>query len=200
LLEKIDMKSILLIFMFLGALFTLNAQDLTQVGASINGTKVTVNDKNPIGFKDSVDGVNFRVGTISDVGVNVEVANNSDDMVSFSYNDSYFIVDGKTETIISGKTLMINKDKPIQDVKIAPNTSVRLELINKERTEDYGTIWYMFSNKKANNVFKNNKASDKVSMVLVLKKENGDKIKKEIIFTIRGSAELKEIKKGLKST
>ncbi|MDR0266026.1 MAG: hypothetical protein LBJ04_22625 [Sphingobacterium sp.] len=194
------MKSILLIFMFLGALFTLNAQDLTQVGASINGTKVTVNDKNPIGFKDSVDGVNFRVGTISDVGVNVEVANNSDDMVSFSYNDSYFIVDGKTETIISGKTLMINKDKPIQDVKIAPNTSVRLELINKERTEDYGTIWYMFSNKKANNVFKNNKASDKVSMVLVLKKENGDKIKKEIIFTIRGSAELKEIKKGLKST
>ncbi|MDR6734165.1 hypothetical protein [Sphingobacterium sp. 2149] len=194
------MKSILFVFMLLGGLGTVQGQDITQVGASINGTKVTINDKNPIGFKDSVDGINFRVGTISDVGVNVEVANNSDDMVSFSYNDSYFIVDGKTETIISRKTLMINKDKPIQDVKIAPNTSVRLELINKERTEDYGTIWYMFSNKKANNVFKNNKASDKVTMVLVIKKENGDKIKKEIIFTIRGSIELKEIKKGLKST
>lgn len=194
------MKSILFVFMLLGGLGTVQAQDITQVGASINGTKVTINDKNPVGFKDSIDGISFRVGTISDVGVNVDIANNSDDMVSFSYSDSYFIVDGKTETIISGKTLMINKDKPIQDVKIAPNTSVRLELINKERTEDYGAIWYMFSNKKANNVFKNNKASDKVSMVLVLKKENGDKIKKEIIFTIRGSAELKEIKKGLKSS
>jgi hypothetical protein len=179
------MKSILIVFMLLGGLGIVQAQDITQVGASINGTKVTINDKNPVGFKDSIDGVNFIVGTISDVGVNVDVANNSDDMVSFSYSDSYFIVDGKTETIISGKTLMINKDKPIQDVKIAPNTSVRLELINKERTEDYGAIWYMFSNKKANSVFKNNKASDKVSMVLVLRKENGDKIKKEIIFTIR---------------
>jgi hypothetical protein len=186
--------------MLLGGLGIVQAQDITQVGASINGTKVTINDKNPVGFKDSIDGVNFRVGTISDVGVNVDVANNSDDMVSFSYSDSYFIVDGKTETIISGKTLMINKDKPIQDVKIAPNTSVRLELINKERTEDYGAIWYMFSNKKANSVFKNNKASDKVSMVLVLRKENGDKIKKEIIFTIRGSAELKEIKKAQKTS
>jgi hypothetical protein len=194
------MKSILIVFMLLGGLGIVQAQDITQVGASINGTKVTINDKNPVGFKDSIDGVNFRVGTISDVGVNVDVANNSDDMVSFSYSDSYFIVDGKTETIISGKTLMINKDKPIQDVKIAPNTSVRLELINKERTEDYGAIWYMFSNKKANSVFKNNKASDKVSMVLVLRKENGDKIKKEIIFTIRGSAELKEIKKAQKTS
>lgn len=194
------MKSILFVFMLLGGLGIVHGQDITQVGASINGTKVTINDKNPVGFKDSIDGVNFRIGTISDVGVNVDVANNSDDMVSFSYIDSYFIVDGKTETIISGKTLMINKDKPIQDVKIAPNTSVRLELINKERTEDYGVIWYMFSNKKANNVFKNNKASDKVSMVLVLKKENGDKIKKEIVFTIRGSAELKEIKKAKKTS
>jgi hypothetical protein len=194
------MKSILIVFMLLGGLGIVQAQDITQVGASINGTKVTINDKNPVGFKDSIDGVNFRVGTISDVGVNVDVANNSDDMVSFSYSDSYFIVDGKTETIISGKTLMINKDKPIQDVKIAPNTSVRLELINKERTEDYGAIWYMFSNKKANSVFKNNKASDKVSMVLVLRKENGDKIKKEIIFTIRGSAYLKEIKKAQKTS
>lgn len=198
--EKINMKSILFVFMLLGGLGTVQAQDITQVGASINGTKVTINDKNPVGFKDSIDGISFRVGTISDVGVNVDIANNSDDMVSFSYSDSYFIVDGKTETIISGKTLMINKDKSIQDVKIAPNTSVRLELINKERTEDYGVIWYMFSNKKANNVFKNNKASDKVSMVLVLKKENGDKIKKEIVFTIRGSAELKEIKKAKKTS
>ncbi|WP_343566335.1 hypothetical protein [Sphingobacterium sp.] len=194
------MKSILIVFMLLGGLGIVQAQDITQVGASINGTKVTINDKNPVGFKDSIDGVNFRVGTISDVGVNVEIANNSDGMVAFSYYDSYFVVDGKTETIISGKTLMINKDKSIQDVKIAPNTSVRLELINKERTEDYGVIWYMFSNKKANNVFKNNKASDKVSMVLVLKKENGDKIKKEIVFTIRGSAELKEIKKAKKTS
>lgn len=192
------MKRILFVLFMFGVSGIARGQDLTKIGASINGTKVTINDKNPIGFKDSLDGVNFRIEALSDVSVDVSVSNNSNGMVYFLYSDSYFVVDGKTETIISSKTLMINKDKPIQDVKIASNTSVRLELINKERLEDYGRIWYMFSNKKANNRFKNNKETDKVAMVLVLRKENGDKIRKEIMFTVRGSNELKEIKKSLK--
>lgn len=192
------MKRLLFVLLMLGAFGIAKGQDLTKIGESINGTKVTINDKNPIGFMDSINGVNFRIGPLSDISVDVDISNKSGDMVYFSYSDSYFVVDGKTENIISSRTLMMNKDKPIQDVKIAPNTSVRLELVNKERLEDYGVIWYMFSNKKANNVFKHNKVSDKVSMVLVLRKENDEKIKKEIIFTVRGSNELKEIKKSLK--
>lgn len=190
------MKRILFVLTFWVVTISANGQDLTKIGASINGTKVTIDNKNPIGFKDSVDSYNFLISSLNDVGADVKVANNSNEMIYFSYNDSYFIVEGKTESIIAGKTLMIDKDKAILDVKIAPKTSVLLELINKPRVEEYGTIWYMFSNKKANSIYKRSHESDKVSMMLVLKKENGDKITKEFNFTVRGSAELKDLKKS----
>ncbi|WP_286842712.1 MULTISPECIES: hypothetical protein [Sphingobacterium] len=192
------MKKYLVLLSLVACFLCSNGQDLTKIGESINGTLVTIKDKSPIGYTDSLDGVIFRLTKLSDVSVTVSIANKSDEMLHFSYNDSYFIVDGTTESIISETTLMIDKDKSIQDIKIAPNTSTRLELFNKTRLESYGTIWYMFSNKKANNIFKRGKGSEKVSMVLVLKNEKGEKIKKEFIFTVRGSVELKELRKSMK--
>lgn len=189
------MKKYTLFLVAFLSMLGINAQDLSSVGVKVNGARVTIQDKEPIGFSISKEGINSEIAYLYENEVHVRIENQTDDMAYFSFNDSYFIVEGSTKAVISDNTIMLDKDKALEDIKIAPKTNAKVRLVCKEYLESGLPI---FSNRWSNHRYKKGEGSDKVTLAVVVKKENGEKIKQEFLFTVRGTAELKDLKNKAK--
>ncbi|WGQ15582.1 hypothetical protein [Sphingobacterium faecium] len=125
------MKKTLIIFAILWATATI-AQNKKPEGYSVGGTTVSIDGKNPIGLKFEHDGFEFQISRLTPTDIEVRIKNNTDSMALLSLNDSYFVSRGETESVITDETILLDADKPLQDIKIAPKTSTSKRLMSKE--------------------------------------------------------------------
>ena len=169
---------------------SVNAQSTKSEGYSVGGTIVSIDGKNPIGLKFEHDGFEFHISRLTPTDVEVRIKNNTDSMALLSLSDSYFVSGGETESVITDETILLDVDKPLQDIKIAPKTSTSKRLMSKEQTV---LALPFFSNRWANDHFKKSGESTSKSLVVVVKSGSLE-VQHSFDFKVQGSNEMKTIK------
>lgn len=183
-------QSLIRLLAFILIIGSANAQDKKTVGYSVGGTIVSIDGKNPIGLKFDHDGFEFHISRITPTDVEVRIKNNTDSMALLSLDDSYFVSGGETESVITDETILLDVDKPMQDIKIAPKTSTSKRLMSKEQTV---LALPFFSNRWANDHYKKSGESTNKSLVVVIK-SGGLEVQHSFDFKVQGSDEIKAIK------
>lgn len=181
------MRKYIFILAMLIAGSSVNAQNTHNEGYSVGGTTVSIDGKNPIGLKFEHDGFEFQISRLTPTDVEVRIKNNTDSIALLSLNDSYFVSGGETESVITDETILLDVDKPLQDIKIAPKTSTSKRLMSKEQTV---LALPFFSNRWANDHFKKSGESTNKSLVIVVK-NGGLEVPHSFDFKVQGSNEIR---------
>ncbi|GEM_PF-2419502 len=189
------------IILFISTLFAFNgfAQEKKDFGKNTGYVYVKVNGVHPDSLLIEDGDVKIAIGKIGSTYVDPIITNKTNGMMYVDYNNSYFVIDGKTAELLPGKTYMKDVNSEIKNDKIAPGTQLNPSLVSPfDNGSGVSGVTGLFNDYRTKKVYKETGKPANEKMVLVILKDDGSKITKEFNFEVMSAMDVDKIVRAAK--